>query len=109
MLLTISGSVQLIYFTHDWCIWMQKNSDSSEKIFPNLCLHVYPRPYLSAKKHNQTNQLNSKDTPLLLSDFYTASPSLRVSIKQQCCCLADARLISFFEMTKRTYAKLSCF
>ena len=54
-------------------------------------------------------RVSEKDTPLLLSDFYAATPSLRVSIKQQCCCLAEARLISFFEMTKRTYAKLPGF
>ena len=72
-----------------------------------------------------------KEHPPLLSDFYTASPSLRVSIKQQCCCLWSTslyftslkqfrctqrsnsfqmnlsltlRLILLFEMTKGTYA-----
>ncbi len=43
-------------------------------------------------------------TPLLLSDFYAAWPSLRVSIKQQCFCLDKSRLILLLKMTKGTYA-----
>ena len=50
-----------------------------------------------------------KRHPPLLSDFYAAAPSLRVSIKQQCCCLVESRLIFFLKMTKRTYAKLGSF
>jgi len=50
------------------------------------------------------NNYTDKHTPYLLSDFYAAAPSLRVSIKQQCFCLDKSRLISLFEMTNRTYA-----
>ena len=37
----------------------------------------------------------TKETYALRNDIYAAAPSLRVSIKQQCFCLAEACVVVF--------------
>jgi len=51
----------------------------------------------------------TKGTYALRNDIYTAAASLRISIKQQCYCLAKAQLILSFKNVNRIYTEADIF